>query len=140
MKKTMNISPSRRLEILSALRRGAVPHTGLDALAVGLQRFEQSIDDELAQVSLGHGAFKAIRGEYGTGKTFCVRWIEERARSAGFATTEVQISETETPLHKLETVYRRAMERIRTANTATGALLDIVEGWFFALENDVLAR
>jgi hypothetical protein len=134
----MTLSPSRRLEILSALRRGAVPNAGLDVLAVGLERFERAIDDELDHIAAGHGAFKAIRGEYGTGKTFCVRWIEERARRQGFATTEVQVSETETPLHRLETVYRRAMERIRTANTSTGALPDIVDQWFFALENDVL--
>lgn len=135
----MTLSPSRRIEILSALRRGAVPNAGLDVLAVGLERFERAIDEELAHVAQGHGAFKAIRGEYGTGKTFCVRWVEERARRQGFATTEVQISETETPLHRLETVYRRAMERIRTANTATGALPDIIDQWFFALENDVLS-
>ena len=32
------------------------------------------------------------------------------------------------------------MERIRTANTATGALPHIVDGWFFSLENDVIDR
>lgn len=135
----MTLSPARRTEILGALRRGAVPDSGLDVLAVGLTPFEAAIDQELAQVSIGHGAFKAIRGEYGTGKTFCVRWIEERARALGFATTEVQISETETPLHRLETVYRRAMERIRTSTTTPGALQDIVEQWFFTLENEVLS-
>ena len=135
-----DLSPTRRQEILSALRRGAVPNTGLDMLAVGLQRFEKSLDEELGHVATGQSSFKAVRGEYGTGKTFFVRWLEERARRQGFATAEVQISETETPLHKLETVYRRAMERLRTATTATGALPDIVDGWFFTLENDVLSR
>ena len=58
----------------------------------------------------------------------------------GFASTEVQISETETPLHRLETVYRRLNERLATADTIQGALRNIVDGWFFTLEEDVLAE
>lgn len=134
----MNVSPQRRIEILNALRRGAVPGSGLDVLAVGLNRFEDAIDRELEQVSAEQGIFKAVRGEYGSGKTFFVRWIEERARKMGFATAEVQISETETPLHRLETVYRAAMERLQTETSAPGALPDIVDRWFYELEQDVL--
>jgi hypothetical protein len=52
----------------------------------------------------------------------------------------VQIAETETPLHRVETVYRRLMERLSTAAVASGALRSIVDGWFFALEQDVLAE
>jgi hypothetical protein len=58
----------------------------------------------------------------------------------GFATSEVQISETETPLHRLETVYRRLTERLSTADTLQGAMRNIVDGWFFTLEEDVLAE
>ena len=58
----------------------------------------------------------------------------------GFATSEVQISETETPLHRLETVYRRLMERLSTADTPQGALRNILDGWFYTLEEDVLAE
>src|SRR5690554_6847084 len=134
------LSPQRRDDILSALRRGAVPQKGLDRLAVGLQPFEQAIDEELERVSKGSGVFKAIRGEYGTGKTFCVRWIEERALQRGLATAEVQISESETPLHRLETVYRRAMESLHTQNTEPGSLQHIIEQWFFTLEREAIAR
>jgi hypothetical protein len=66
--------------------------------------------------------------------------LADRARKLGFATTEVQISETETPLHRLETVYRRLTERLATADTPQGALRNIVDGWFFTLEEDVLAE
>jgi hypothetical protein len=100
----MSISPLRRREILDALRRGTVPRQGLDALAVGLERFENAIAEELDAVALGGSGFKAVRGEYGAGKTFFARWLEDRARGRGFATSEVQISETETPLHRVETV------------------------------------
>lgn len=132
-------SPKRRTEIISALRRGSVPERGLDTFAVGLGRFEEAVDEELRSVAVGAGQFKAIRGDYGTGKTFFARWLAERAKAAGFATSEVQISETETPLHRLETVYRRTIERLSTADVQQGALRTVLERWGFALEEDVLA-
>lgn len=134
------ISPQRREEIIDALRRGTVPRSCLDAFAVGLGRFETAIEEELRKVMSGGSVFKAVRGEYGCGKTFFARWLADRARKLGFATSEVQVSETETPLHRLETVYRRLMERISTADTPQGALRNIVDGWFYALEEDVLAE
>ena len=133
------ISSARRDDIIGALRRGTVPSAGLDALAVGIDSFAPTLDEELATVSSGRGGFKAVRGEYGTGKTFFGRWLQERARAKGFATSEVQINETETPLHRLETIYRRLVERLGTADSSTGAFRSVIDGWFFALEQDVLA-
>jgi hypothetical protein len=134
------ISPQKRQEIIDALRRGTVPGSSLDAFAVGLDHFTATMDEELRKVSAGGSVFKAVRGEYGCGKTFFARWLADRARKLGFATSEVQISETETPLHRLETVYRRLTERLATTDTPQGALRNIVDGWFFTLEEDVLAE
>ncbi|MGF6511293.1 BREX system ATP-binding protein BrxD [Paraburkholderia sp. 32] len=134
------IGAARREEVISALRRGTVPNAGLDALAVGLGGLAPALDAELDAVATGRAGFKAIRGEYGSGKTFFGRWLQERARARGFATSEVQINETETPLHRLETVYRRLVERLGTSDTPGGAFRSIIDGWFFALEQDVLAE
>ena len=134
------ISPQRRQEIIDALRRGTVPQRSLDAFAVGLEPFEEALGEELTAVAGGAGVFKAVRGEYGSGKTFFARWLQERAKREGFATAEVQISETETPLHRLETVYRRLIERLSTSDTHQGALRGILDAWFYALEEDVLAE
>jgi hypothetical protein len=131
---------AKRQKFTASLRRGTVPQSNLDAFAVGLDRFEAAIDDEMRKVSAGGSVFKAVRGEYGCGKTFFARWLADRARKMGFASTEVQISETETPLHRLETVYRRLNERLATADTTQGALRNIVDGWFFTLEEDIIAE
>ena len=136
----MNVSPQRGKDIVDALRRGTVPQYGLDVLAVGLRPFESAFDEELEKVARGRAVFKAIRGEYGSGKTFVSRWLRERAHKRGFASAEVQVSETETPLHRLETVYRRLMERLATADTPSGAFRNIIEAWFYVLEEDVLAQ
>lgn len=136
----MDISPERRRDIIAALRKGTVPQRGLDFLAVGLGRFEPVISSELAEVSQNGAAFKAVRGDYGCGKTFFGRWVQEYAKKKGFATAEVQVSETETPLHQLETVYRRAMEQLSTKDCFLGAFRSILDGWFYGLEEDVLAE
>jgi len=133
------ISPARRDEIISALRRGTVPSAGLDQLAVGLDSLGPALDEELLAAGTGQAGFKAVRGDYGSGKTFFGRWLQERARAKGFASSEVQINETETPLHKLETVYRRLVERLGTVDAQSGAFRSVIDGWFYALEQDVLA-
>jgi hypothetical protein len=134
-----DVSPRRRREVVNALRRGTVPASGLDLLAVGLERFVPALDEDLDAVTSGGSAFKAIRGEYGAGKTFVTRFLAERALRRGMATAEVQISETETPLHKLETVYRRIGESLRTASFPPSALRPVLDSWLYTLEADAAA-
>ncbi len=133
------VSPRRRREVIDALRRGTVPANGLDLLAVGLERFLPALDTELATVATGGSAFKAVRGDYGSGKTFLTRFLAERAARQGFAVAEVQISETQTPLHKLETVYRRITEALRTAAFPPSAFRAVLDSWLYTLNNDALA-
>ncbi|WKX01344.1 BREX system ATP-binding protein BrxD [Rhodococcus aetherivorans] len=133
---TAPVSPRRRREILDALRRGTVPANGLDQLAVGLGKFETELDAELGVVAGGGAMFKAVRGDYGSGKTFFARWLADRAMKRGFAVAEVQINEIDTPLHKLETVYRRSIESLRTASIHPSALRPILDAWLFTVEDD----
>ena len=49
----------------------------------GLEGFEQALDEEIAYVAGGGSVFKAVRGEYGAGKTFfqaiaCSGWMPRR--------------------------------------------------------------
>jgi hypothetical protein len=132
------VSEVRRRDVIDALRRGTVPHAGLDLLAVGLDRFTVAMDEDLGTVTRGGAAFHAVRGEYGSGKTFFARWLGERAKRRGLAVSEIQISETETPLHRLETVYRRLTERLATATHQPSALRAVVDSWLYTLEEQVL--
>ena len=54
----LQISPQRRQEIIHALRRGTVPQQSLDALATGLERFANTLDQELQSVKSGSGSSK----------------------------------------------------------------------------------
>jgi hypothetical protein len=106
---------------------------------VGLERFTPALDAELDVAAGGGSAFKAVRGEYGAGKTFLTRYVAERALRRGFAAAEVQVSETQTPLHRLETVYRRITEALRTAAFPPSAFRPILDSWLFTLEGDTAA-
>lgn len=125
--------------LIEALRTGAVPRTGLDRIATGLDALMQTVEEELEYVASGngHGKAKWVRGGYGSGKTFATRLLAARARAAGFATAEVQISVNDTPLHHLETVYRRLMERLVTGADGDGALQAVVDGWIFEVGEEV---
>lgn len=131
-------STLKRQQIMDALRRGNVPRKGLELYAVGMDRFEKAIDGELGLASATGGGFKAIRGEYGAGKTFFARWLEHRALQQGFATAVVQVAE-DTPLYRMETIYRRALENLQTREWETGAFRSLVQRWFYALEEEAIA-
>lgn len=130
-------SPLLRRDIVDALRRGTVPRRGLDLFAVGTERFERALGEELDRCATGGSVFKALRGDFGCGKSFTARWYQQQAMQRGFAVAEVQISENDTPLHRLETVYRRAMEGLRTAEWDSGAFRAVIAQWIMGLEEEV---
>jgi len=136
----MSAEPSilLRRDVIAALRRGTVPRRGLDLFAVGTEWFDAALQEELQRVAAGGAVFKAIRGEFGCGKSFTARWFQQRALEAGWAVAEVQISVNDTPLHRLETVYRRAMESLRTREWDQGAFRSLVTAWLMSLEDEVV--
>lgn len=123
--------------IVNALRSGLVPNQGLEHFATGLDPLVSAVNEELDFVSGGKGLSKWIRGEYGTGKTFAARYLCTRARERKFATSEVQISINDTPLHHLEAVYRRLIERLETAADGPNAFQAIIEGWLYQVGDEV---
>jgi len=135
----ITVTSQEARDIVSALRSGLVPRSGLHHFAVGMDALMGAIGEEMGFVggSPPRGLAKWMRGAYGSGKTFATRYLCAQARALGFATSEVQISINDTPLHQLETVYRRLMERLTTAADGQGAFQAIVDGWIFQLGEEV---
>jgi hypothetical protein len=123
--------------IVNALRSGLVPSEGLEHFATGLDSLVEAVNQELDFVAGGKGLSKWIRGEYGTGKTFAARYLCAQARQRKFATSEVQVSINDTPLHHLEAVYRRLIERLETAADGPNAFQAIIEGWLYQVGDEV---
>lgn len=124
-------------EIIAALRQGLVPGKGLDHFATGLEPLAKAVLADLALVADGNGGSKWIRGEYGSGKTLAGRYLCKAARAAGFATAEVQVSINDTPLHHLETVYRRLVEKLETDDQGANAFQAVVDQWLYQLGDQV---
>jgi hypothetical protein len=123
--------------IANALRSGLVPNVGLEHFATGLDALVEAVNEDLDFVADGKGLSKWIRGEYGTGKTFAARYLCAKARERKFASSEVQISINDTPLHHLETVYRRLIEKLETAADGANAFQAVVEGWLYQIGDEV---
>lgn len=145
MERSMNIPEPeqmdrRRLEsinIINALRRGTVPASGLERIAVGLEVEESAIGKQLDYVAQGGGDTKFIRGEYGSGKTFLVARALEIARTKGFVTSHVVISSS-TPLYKLKGIYQQICSNLRTRDEEH-ALKTIIDTWLFSIEERLIS-
>jgi hypothetical protein len=130
----------RRLEsinIINALRRGTVPASGLERIAVGLDVEEGVISRQLDYVAQSGGDLKFIRGEYGSGKTFLVARALEIARTKGFVTSHVIISSA-TPLYKIKGIYQQICANLRTGGEEH-AIKTILDNWLFAIEERLLS-
>jgi adenosylhomocysteinase len=125
------------INIINALRRGTVPASGLERIAVGLDIEEEVIGRQLDYVAQGGGDTKFIRGEYGSGKTFLVARALEIARSKGFVTAQVVIS-SQAPLHKLRGIYQQVAGSLRTQEEEH-ALKTIIDNWLFSIEERLLS-
>lgn len=121
--------------IINALRRGTVPGQGLSRFVVGLDSEEETIRDQLRLVARSGADIKAIRGEYGSGKTFLISRALEIAREEGFVTARVPLSPT-IPLYKFSTVYSR-MAGSLVAGGEENALRSLIDGWLYAIEERV---
>jgi hypothetical protein len=125
------------VDIVEALRSGTVPQTGLEFLAVGLDRELRAISGQLRHVATGRGGFKFIRGAYGAGKTFLGALTLEEALQQGFAVSYMIVS-TDTPLYKLDVIYHRILGNLRTRGQQQGALKGLIDRWLYQVEDKVI--
>jgi len=125
------------INIINALRRGTVPGSGLERIAVGLDVEEGVIGKQLDYVAQGGGDTKFIRGDYGSGKTFLVARALEMARTKGFVTSHVVISPA-SPLYKLRAIYQQVCANLHTQEEER-AIKTVVDNWLFAIEERIMA-
>lgn len=124
-------------DIINALRSGTVPETGLEFLAVGLERQLSTISSQLKHVTTGRGGFKFIRGAYGAGKTFISALVLDEALQRGFAVSYVVVS-TDTPLYRLDAIYHRIVSNLRTRGQQQGALKGLIDHWIYQIEDKAI--
>ena len=115
-------------DILMALKNGNVPSKGVRNLCVGrdneiaeFERLLEKVDDEDKAYT------KFIKGEFGSGKSFFLKVIEDMSYKKGFAVSWITVSNN-VPFNKIEIVYRNVAKNLRVK---TGTSLEhIIDRWY----------
>jgi hypothetical protein len=124
--------------VFESLRKGLVPERGIDTFAVGIDKQRGELHRQLDLVTNGEGSIKFLRGGYGCGKTFMARLALLDARSRGFATSFVVVSDNDLRFHRFDDVYRKVMTELGTSSCNRGALGDILDRWIGAVEETLI--
>jgi hypothetical protein len=122
--------------ILRALKSGLVPASGLARIAVGRENELKQMRRDLEFSKNGGAWVRCFSGDYGVGKTFLCSLLREEAWREGFVVSAVDLGR-EAALHRLEVIYRRIMESMRTEHFRNVPAFEfIVQEWLFNLEKD----
>jgi type II secretory pathway predicted ATPase ExeA len=135
---TLTVSREQAQTIINALRSGTVPPEGLEHYAVGLEEQMKILRDQRGYVAQGRGAYKFLRGAYGSGKTFLTSLASAEALADNFLVSKVVISVADTPLYKLSEVYKRLCQNMSLPGRRSGALQSLVDRWLYRLEDQVV--
>jgi len=113
-------------DILNALKNGNVPSEGAYEFSVGRDKELEEFKYLLSQVNEGKSFVKFLKGDYGEGKSFFLKAVEEYAFKENFAVSWVGISD-ETPFHKIDVIYRNIAKNVKCK---TGiSLQHMIERW-----------
>ena len=115
-------------DILMALKNGNVPSKGVRELCVGrdneiaeFERLLEKVDDEDKAYT------KFLKGEFGAGKSFFLKVIEDMSYKKGFAVSWITVSNN-VPFNKIEIIYRNVAKNLRVK---TGTSLEhIIDRWY----------
>lgn len=124
--------------VIEALRVGEVPAQGQELIATGIEAHVAALDKELPRIADGRGRARFLRGDFGSGKTFFLRYLAARARAEGFATAYVRVSYPEVPLHKPVAIYRAVASQLGVKEKPEGALRHILEQWLYRVGERVM--
>ncbi|TVP62147.1 MAG: biotin carboxylase [Nodularia sp. (in: Bacteria)] len=138
----LKISKKNSTALINSLGAGVVPRTGVEHIAVGREKELQSLFKNLDDIAEGVSAFRFIIGNYGSGKSFIIQLIRNRAMEQGFVVADADLSSERrlagTHNEGLAT-YRELMTHLATKTRPDGgALVSILEGWINKIQQEVV--
>ena len=108
-------------------------------LAVGFNQTKSMIDSFLEDVLVSGGGATVIRGQYGQGKTFALRSLEDIAFESGFLVAKTEVDATENRLNKPFHIYRDLMKHFRVPGKKQCGALVLAQEIVSRLPKSVLA-
>ncbi|MGB9937856.1 MAG: BREX system ATP-binding domain-containing protein [Methanobacterium sp.] len=117
-------------DIIHALREGNVPPKGTSEICVGRELEIEEMKHLFEKIKSGKSATKFLEGDYGGGKSFFLKIIEEIAFKDNFVVSKITITR-DIPFYKFEEVYKNIVQTLRCK---TGTSLEhIIERWLTGL-------
>ncbi|AUB59801.1 hypothetical protein BK009_03380 [Methanobacterium subterraneum] len=118
-------------DIIMALKNGNVPASGAAEICIGRENEIAEFQYLLKKVDEGKAITKFVNGEFGSGKSFFLKVIEEMAFEDNFVVSKVTLSR-DVPFNKFEVVYKNIVKSLRCK---TGTSLEhIIERWITKLK------
>jgi hypothetical protein len=137
----LKISKKISTALMNSLGAGVVPRLGLEYIAVGREKELKSLSQNLDDIGEGVAAFRFIIGNYGSGKSFLLQMLRNRAMEQGFVVADADLS-SERRLagsnNEGLATYRELMSHLSTKTRPDGgALVSILEGWINKIQQEV---
>lgn len=117
--------------ILMALKNGNVPESGVKELCIGREKQVNEFEKLLDKVDNKKAIVKFINGEFGAGKSFFLKVIEEMAYDKNFVVSWITLS-NDIPFNKIDIVYKNIVKSLK-CKTGT-SLSHIIDRWITGLK------
>jgi len=138
----LKISKKISTALINSLGAGVVPRVGVEYIAVGREKELKSLLQNLDDIAEGVAAFRFIIGNYGSGKSFLLQLIRNRAMEQGFVVADADLSPERRLAgsnHEGVATYRELMSHLATKTRPDGgALVSILEGWINKIQQEVV--
>lgn len=114
-----------------ALKNGNVPESGVKELCIGREKQVNEFEKLLDKVDNKKAIVKFINGEFGAGKSFFLKVIEEMAYDKNFVVSWITLS-NDIPFNKIDIVYKNIVKSLK-CKTGT-SLSHIIDRWITGLK------
>jgi len=137
----MNIPKRIASAVISSLKGGVVPRTGLPYITVGREKEIESLLRDVDIITEGGASFRFIVGKYGSGKSFLLQTIRNHVMDRNFVVVDADLS-PERRLHGNKgqglATYKELISNMSTKTRPDGGALTLVlDRWISGIQSEV---
>ncbi|HYF75284.1 MAG TPA: BREX system ATP-binding domain-containing protein [Candidatus Nitrosocosmicus sp.] len=131
----MELTTQRAGQIINALKNGVVPDEDLELLCVGRDREIREFERCFEITAGGSGTVKFLNGEYGSGKSFLINVIKQKAVRSNFIVSRIQVDRG-FRFNNLEHLYYHVMHNLtlNVTGKAVTSFESIFDLWIAKLQ------
>ena len=127
------INPKEAMTIITSLEAGVVPDIGIGHLLVGRSREVDELIKILENIENGGADLRFWVGDFGSGKSFMLKTIENLALSKNFVASTIDLNPSRrfyATDRKAVNLYSTIIENLKTKNARSGNVIEIIiEEW-----------